>query len=92
LAVFIALAVIAWRRLGAAYGIFSIVSLAIPLTVPTDARPLLSMPRFGLAIFPLFLALAAITGTARRYVTAVAVSALVCGLVVAQWAHYEWVS
>jgi Mannosyltransferase (PIG-V) len=89
---FIILAVVAWRRLGAAYGVFAGVSLAIPLAVPTAVRPLLSMPRFGLAIFPLFIAFSAITSTPRRYVGAVAVSALFCGIVLAQWAHYEWVS
>ena len=52
--------VIAWRRFGAPYGLFAALSLAIPLSVPSERWPLLSMPRFGLTIFPLFLALAVV--------------------------------
>jgi hypothetical protein len=90
--VLLGLAVVAWRRLGLAYGLFAVVSLGIALAVPTSGRPLLSLPRFGLAIFPIFIALASITASPRRYAAAVAVSALFCGIAVAQWAHYEWVA
>ncbi|MGI8422201.1 MAG: mannosyltransferase family protein, partial [Gaiellaceae bacterium] len=58
LVLFVGLAVLAWRRLGAAYGLYAVLSLALPLTVPSSRWPLLSLPRFGLVIFPLFLALA----------------------------------
>src|SRR5207248_529687 len=60
LALFVALTVIAWRRFGAPYGLFATLSLAIPLSVPSSRWPLLSIPRFGLTIFPLFLALAVV--------------------------------
>ena len=62
LVLLVALTVIAWRRFGAPYGVFCAVSLAIPLSVPSERWPLLSMPRFGLVLFPCFLALAAIGG------------------------------
>ncbi len=58
----VALTVVAWRRFGAPYGLFAAVSLAIPLSFPSERWPLLSLPRFGLVIFPLFLALAASAG------------------------------
>jgi hypothetical protein len=48
----------AWRRLGAAYGLYSAATLVIVLSSPADVVPLVSLPRFLLADFPLFLALA----------------------------------
>ena len=62
LVLFALLTVIAWRRFGAPYGLFAALSLAIPLSVPSERWPLLSLPRFGLTIFPLFLALASSAG------------------------------
>ena len=90
---FLALTVVAWRRLGAAYGLFATISLAIPLSYPSSRWPLLSLPRFGLVIFPLFLALAAVTaGRPRLHTAAVACSALFLGVAVVQWALWQWVA
>ena len=52
---------IAWRSLGAAFGIYSLAYLAVVLSVPGEDLPLVSLPRFLLVDFPLFLALAALT-------------------------------
>jgi hypothetical protein len=93
LLVYLVLAVVAWRRFGAAYGLFAMVSLAIPLSYPSSRWPLLSMPRFGLVIFPLFLALAALAAGRPRFHTAVvACSALLLGVAVVQWALWQWVA
>jgi mannosyltransferase PIG-V len=92
LGLLIGLTVLAWRRFGAPYGLFAAVSLAIPLSLPSDRWPLLSMPRFGLVIFPVFLALAALGGRPRVHTAIVAVSALFLGIVVAQWALWQWVA
>jgi dolichyl-phosphate-mannose-protein mannosyltransferase len=93
LALFLALTVVAWRRLGAPYGLFAAFSLAIPLSYPSSRWPLLSLPRFGLVIFPLFLALAMVTATRPRLHTAVvACSALFLGIAVVQWALWQWVA
>ncbi len=93
LILFVALAVVAWRRFGAAYGLFAAVSLAIPLSYPSSRWPLLSLPRFGLVIFPLFLALAAVTaGRPRLHTAVVAGSALLLGIAVVQWALWQWVA
>ena len=51
------LGIYAWRVLGAAYGIFALGSLALPLSDPVPITPLLSMPRFALGVFPVFLVL-----------------------------------
>lgn len=42
------------RELPAAYGVYVVVSLAIPLSTPRDDEPLISLPRFLLVLFPLF--------------------------------------
>jgi hypothetical protein len=92
LVLFVVLTVIAWRRFGAPYGLFAALSLAIPLSVPSERWPLLSMPRFGLTIFPLFLALASIGGRPRVHTAIVAVSSILLGVSVAQWALWQWVA
>ena len=92
LGLFIVLAVIAWQRFGAPYGLFAALSLAIPLSVPSERWPLLSLPRFGLTIFPLFLALAVVGGRPRAHTAIVAVSSLLLGVSVAQWALWQWVA
>ena len=92
LGLFAVLTVIAWRRFGAPYGLFAAVSLAIPLSVPSSRWPLLSLPRFGLVVFPFFLALAAVGGRPRAHTAILAVSSLMLGVAVVQWALWQWVS
>jgi hypothetical protein len=93
LVIFVALAVVAWQRFGAAYGLFAALSLAIPLSYPSTRWPLLSLPRFGLVIFPLFLALASLTtDRPRAHNALVACSAVFLGVAVVQWALWQWVA
>ena len=92
LVLFLALTVVVWRRLGSAYGLYSALALAIPLSAPSERWPLLSMPRFGLAIFPLFLALAALGERPRVHAAVVSVSCFLLGIAVVQWALWQWVS
>jgi hypothetical protein len=89
---FLALAVVAWRRFGAPYGVFALLSLAIPLSLPAEELPLLSMSRFGLVVFPLVLALAALTTRQRLHDAVVTVSSLLLGVAVVQWALWQWVA
>ena len=86
------LTVVAWRRFGAPYGLFCALSLALPLSMPSDRWPLLSVPRLGLGIFPLFLALAAIGGRPRVHTAIVSISALFLGVAIVQWALWQWVA
>jgi hypothetical protein len=87
---FAGLTVVAWRRFGAPYGLFAALSLVIPLSVPSERWPLLSMPRFGLVIFPFFLALAALGRAPRVHTAVVVTSAIFLGVVCAQWALWQW--
>lgn len=88
----VVLTAIAWRRFGAPYGVFCAVSLAIPLSVPSERWPLLSLPRFGLVLFPCFLALAAIGGRPRVHTAILVVSSIMLGVAVTQWALWQWVA
>jgi hypothetical protein len=92
LVVFAWLAVVAWRRLSAAYGVFSVVSLLIPLSAPTGRWPLLSLPRFGLTDFPLLIALALVGGRRETHTAIVWTSAMLAFVVVSQWATFYFVS
>ena len=69
-----------------------LISIAIPLSVPSSRWPLLSLPRFGLVVFPLFLALAAIGRRPRVHTAIVTVGALLLGVVTVQWALWQWVA
>ncbi len=86
------LGVVAWRSLGAPYGVFVAASLALPLAAPSDTYPLLSLPRLGLTMFPVFLALAVVGRRERAHAAIVVCSAVLLGISVAEWATWQWVS
>ena len=92
LCLFVALTVIVWRRFGSAYGLYCAVSLAIPLSMPAERWPLVSIPRFGLVVFPFFLALASLGGRPRVHQAIVGASAIFLGVAVVQWALWQWVA
>ncbi|MBD0349123.1 MAG: hypothetical protein ICV59_08220 [Thermoleophilia bacterium] len=92
LVLFLVLTVLAWRRFGAPYGLFCATSLALPLSVPGDDWPLQSLPRFGLTVFPFFLALAVLGGRPRAHAAIVGVSGLFLGVAATQWALWQWVA
>src|SRR5439155_19736882 len=92
-AVFIVvLGVVAWRRLGAAYGVFVLASVALPLSSPASNFPLLSMPRFVLGVFPVFIALAALMTSVRAYAIVVTVVATLLVLDLARWVVWQFVA
>jgi hypothetical protein len=43
------------RRLPAAYGAYAVAALALPLSYPVPPQPLMSLPRFLLVLFPLWM-------------------------------------
>jgi hypothetical protein len=91
LILFVFLTVIVWRRFGAVYGLFATCSLLIPLSSPNRGGwPLLSLPRFGITVFPFFLALAVLGERPKVHSAIVAVSAACLGLATVQWALWQW--
>ncbi len=91
---FLCLLPLVWSWFGAAYGVFATVSLALPLSFPagTGDFPLISMPRFGVLIFPFFLVLATAGRNPRTHTAIVALSALGLGVAITQWATFQWVA
>ncbi len=57
LVLFAVLSFVAWRQLGAPYGIYCALSLAVPVVATTSPWPLVSMQRFVLTLFPCFVVL-----------------------------------
>jgi len=60
-----------FRRLPPAYGAYALAALALPLSWPVGPQPLMSLPRFEVVLFPLFMwlgACAADGGPGRRRV------------------------
>jgi hypothetical protein len=92
LVVFVWLGIEAWRRFGAPYGLFVLVSLAFALSAPTGGYPLLSLPRFCLPLFPAFLVLAAIATTPRRDRLILVLSSAFLAVAIVEWSVGQWVS
>lgn len=83
----------AWRRLGPAFGLYSVATIAIFLSSPADLVPLVSVPRFLLSDFPLFLALASVTEDHPRARECVLVVFGAVGAAAAvAFAHGVWVA
>lgn len=87
--VFLVLTIVVWKILGPLYGLFTATSLAIPLSFPSGNLPLLSLPRFGLTIFPLFIALAVLGRRPTANRTIIAVSSILLVVATVQWTLWE---
>ncbi|HVU77924.1 MAG TPA: mannosyltransferase family protein [Gaiellaceae bacterium] len=88
----VALSIVAWRELGAPYGLMALVAVVAPVATPAVDQPLLSMPRFTLAAFPIFIALAKVCASQRAERAVVGVSATLLGVATVQWALWQFVS
>jgi len=88
----VGLGVLAWRRLGAAYGVFVLGSMLLPLSTPTADYPLLSSPRFSLGTFPIFMSLATLGRRRSVDVAITSVLSLYLGIDIVRWVLYAWVA
>ena len=88
----IALGVIAWRRIGPAYGLYTLASVALPLTFVSDKVPLWSLQRFAVVAFPAFMALATVVRARRAVWITGAILAAGLGVYVVRWALWYWVA
>lgn len=82
----------ALRRLPFAYGAYAAVALAMTLSYPLDAQPLMSLPRYIVVLFPLYMWLAHWSGRRGGLERAIAVSAVLLGLFAAHFAHWGFVA
>jgi hypothetical protein len=81
------------RLLPPAYGVYVIVALALPLSYPVSAQPLMSLPRFLVVLFPLTIWLAKILGSRpRAQLPALVVSGVLMMFFAAQFATWHWVA
>ncbi|MDO8211512.1 mannosyltransferase family protein [Conexibacter sp. CPCC 206217] len=82
------------RRLPLAYGAYTLVALVLTLSYPVDAQPLMSLPRFVLVLFPLQMWLARWLGNRDDGAVerGVAISAVLLGLLAAQFARWGFVA
>jgi hypothetical protein len=81
----------ALRRLPFAYGAYAAVALAVSLSYPVDAQPLISLSRYVVVLFPLQMWLARWSGEHGRLERVLGVSAVLLGLLTAQFARWGFV-
>jgi hypothetical protein len=89
---FLILALVGLRVLPLYLSVFAIPGLMIPLYQPSHVHALMSIPRFGLTLFPLFIVLAVLLRHRRIALPALALSTLLLLLLTAQFAQWYWVS
>jgi hypothetical protein len=81
------------RRLPLAYGAYVVAALALPLSYPVAAQPLMSLPRFLVVLFPLNIWFASwLAGRPRVRGWALAASAVLMACFAAQFATWHWVA
>ena len=84
---------LAWRVLGAPYGVYALVALAIPMAFPSERLGgLYSFPRLALAAFPCLAALAVLGRDRRVNVAVVVVLGAALAVDVVRWSLWYWVS
>ena len=81
-----------FRRLPFAYGAYCVAALALPLSYPVTPRPLISLPRYEVVLFPLFMWGACWIARRRWTVPAIASSAVLLGLFTAEFATWRFVA
>jgi hypothetical protein len=87
------LAGLAWRWLGAAYGLYAVGALTLPMALPSERLGgLYSFPRFALVAFPCLVALAVLGRDRRVHVPVVAVLGAALAVNVVRWALWYWVA
>jgi len=89
---FFALAIIGLRMLPLYYSAYIWPPLLVPLFAPSTVHPLMSMPRFGLVLFPLFVVLALLIKDRRQGLILGGLSAAGLVLLTMQFAQWYWVS
>jgi hypothetical protein len=81
-----------FRRLPKAYGAWMAAALLLPLSLPVQPQPLMSLPRFLSVLFPIFMWLALVTEERRVTPQVAAASGVGLGLFSAQFASWHWIS
>ena len=81
------------RTLPLAYGAYVLAALAMPLSYPVSYEPLMSLPRFLVVLFPLFMwGGGALASRPRARIPVFAISTALLVFFVAQFATWHWVA
>jgi hypothetical protein len=93
LLVILGLAGAAWvtLRTRLMYGVYTWISLLFPLFMPYDGRPLMSVPRFMVVVFPVFWAFVALGESWRLTQAVVVMSATGLGIFSALYVTWYWI-
>ena len=81
------------RRLPVALSAYAVVTIGYPLLFPATSMPLMSMPRFLLAAFPIFMSIAIATERRpRRHLIYAGLMIVFCVILTAKFAMFSWVA
>lgn len=80
------------RRLPFAYGAYVVAALAVPLSFPVAPQPLMSLPRFLVVLFPIFMWMAVACEERRSTARVAAASAVLLGLFTTQFATWQFLA
>lgn len=84
---------VCWQRVGRAAAVYSAATIVLFLSAPADVVPLVSVPRFLLGDFPLFIALAVVLADRPRWRTPLVAGFAALGLLAAAaFARGIWIS
>lgn len=84
---------VVWKRLGPAFGAYSAAVIVVILSTPAAVVPLVSIPRFLIADFPLFIALAALAAPRPRLRLGIVIGfAAVGGIAAVGFARGVWIA
>jgi hypothetical protein len=89
---FLVLAVIGLKVLPLYQSAYLIPGLVIPLFQPSSVHALMSMPRFGLTLFPLFVVIALLVRRRQIAVPLAIISTVLLVIFTVQFANWYWVS
>lgn len=91
--VFAAVAVVGvLRRLPFAYGAYVVTALALPLSYPVTPQPLMSLPRYLVVLFPVFMWMGVVCAERGSTARVAAASGLGLGLFTAQHAGWYFIA
>ncbi len=92
LLLFLGLAIIGLRTLPLYQTAYLLPPLLFPLFQPGGVHPLMSIPRFGIVLFPLFIVLAILLQRRGPLITYSVISGALLVLFTIQFTHWYWVS
>ena len=89
---FIVLIIIGFKVLPLYQSLYLVPGILIPLFQPSSVHPLMSIPRFGVVLFPLFIVMAILFRRRIIYLPLAVISTVLLILLTLQFSSWYWVS